>query len=169
MAVRHVRYRGGTGGGGSQVFSVSGQTKLYILARTLRQLGDRDLSNQLLRGMTWAVRPMKPAIKASALATLPNRGGLARTIASSRIITRRRTGRRTAGVSLVTSSRHEIRGMDHGRLRHPVFGDEEVWVTQNIPTGWWSTPVRENSPRVRQDLEHVMESIIRQLAYKLGK
>ena len=167
MAVQRARVRS-RAGGERAVFYVTGQQRLYILARTLRELGARDLSNELMRGLTRAVAPMRSAIRASALSTLPSRGGLAGRIARSRITTRRRTGGRTAGVSLVTSSEHSIRQMDRGILKHPVFGNKEVWVTQRVNSDWWSRPIRDHAAGAREEMDRVMEEIARDVAKRIG-
>ncbi len=32
----------------------------------------------------------------------------------------------------------DLRSLDRGRLRHPLFGNREHWYNESVPRGWWT-------------------------------
>jgi hypothetical protein len=142
---------------------LEGAEKLRAVARELKRIGDTDLRKALTKAIRDATKPTKAAIKASALANLPKRGGLAVLIANSRITNKIKTGARTAGVTITAVNAHEIKSMDRGILRHPVFGDRHVWKTQTIAPGWFSKPIEENGPEVQKQVGKAVDDIAHSL------
>lgn len=53
--------------------------------------------------------------------------------------------------------------LDDGRLRHPVFGNRRKWATQWAPAGWWTKTVREHEPRMRAEVERIVNDVQRLL------
>lgn len=118
---------------------IEGADALAKVARRLRDIGDRELKRELFRGINRAVKPLKDEAAKGALQTLPRRGGLAAKVAKVRVRVETRTGASTAGVQLRgTVAGMNLRAIDRGQLRHPVFGNREVWTVQSVPAGWWS-------------------------------
>lgn len=142
---------------------VTGATDLERLARRLKELGDNDLRKEMLRGIRNGTKPLIAAAKDSARDSLPREGGLNEVIARSKFGTRTRTSGRTPGVRVVGTSGHNIQAMDEGRLRHPVYGNRDVWVTQQITPGWFTKPMEDGADDVRRELVNVLDGIARRL------
>jgi hypothetical protein len=145
---------------------ITGANELGDLARDLKRAGDKELRRDLMRGIQRAGKPLKEAAQRAALTELPKAGGLNEFVASGKFSVRTRTAGRNPGVRLSgAKAGHDIRAIDLGRLRHPVFGGG-TWVSQSIKPGWWSdtlSDARVLTP-VRQELLQVFDDVARRLA-----
>lgn len=144
-------------------FSIRGAEDLAKAAAAIKATGNRTLKRELARAIREAAKPATLAIKASALAELPRRGGLGKKVAASRVSTRVRTSARSAGVRVQATNLHDIAAMNRGRLRHPVFGNRQVWVNQEIKAGWFSDPADATKPVAQQRVRAAMERVQNQL------
>lgn len=138
------------------------------LARVQRALKDAppDLRRELAKGIREGAEPLKKEALDNIEPTLPSRGGIGAAVrADTKIVTQRRGGASSPGLRLKAQSRRNVRRMDRGRLRHPLFGNRDWWYTQNIPEGWFTTPMMRGVPRLRKVLlEHmnkVADKIVR--------
>lgn len=156
-----------TTGGAVVSVEVTGANQLAALAKALRQAGDKELQRELFRGLNRAVKPVREVAKASALAVLPSRGGFAARVARGKFVTQRRSGARVAGIRVV--AKNTDRRVDQGRLRHPVFGNRGVWVTQQVTPGWWSRPTEALRPQVRDDLIKAMDDVAREISRRVAQ
>ncbi len=133
------------------------------LSKALKAAGgtadSKALRKELLKGIQRASRPLKEAAQSSARANLPQSGGLAETVGQAKFRTKTISGGKRVGVRVVATGKHNIRAMDRGRLRHPVFGNRAVWVEQSIKPGWFSDAIQDGAPRVRAEIVLVMESV----------
>lgn len=144
---------------------VEGADQLTKLAADLKAVGAKELRRDLLRGIQQATKELKDAAKKAALDNLPKRGGLNEFVASAKFATRVRTSGRSPGVSIVASkSGHDLAAMDRGRLRHPVYGNRRLWVTQTITPGWFTDAMRDAAQPVRAELLNVLDDIAGRLA-----
>lgn len=149
---------------------VTGADELESLGRQLKELGDKDLRRELFRGFSRATKPLKADVKRSALQSLPSGGGLNRWVADARLATRTRVSGKTVGVRIAGSRsnkqlrKSDLNAINRGRLRHPVFGNRKVWVTQEVKPGWFSEPLVAGADEVRRELVQVMDGIAERLA-----
>lgn len=141
---------------------IEGAERFQQLATALRKVGDRELKRELMAGLQRGTKSTRARIKASLGSTLPSRGGLADVMARSRISTRSRAGGRNPGVRIEAKAPHDLRGMDKGRLRHPVFGNKSAWKSQRIESGVFSDPIREDLPQIRDELYRAMVRVAEQ-------
>lgn len=129
---------------------VEGGAQLRELSIRLRAAGELELRKNMLRNIRAATTPAKGAVRQAELSQLPHGGGLNTWVASGRITTRIYLGVRTSGVVVRQTkpgkSNRNLRRMDRGTVRHPVFGDRQRWVEQQIPAGWWSDTLRRFEP-----------------------
>jgi hypothetical protein len=121
-------------------------------ARELRGFQDRKV---VLKALRVAVRKPFPAvrakIKARALATLPEGGGLNAWVAAIKItLGVKVTSARSAGVVVKggrnsTGARSDLRAIDRGRVRAPSWGrrGQGAWHTVLVEPGFFTTPVVE--------------------------
>lgn len=141
------------------VVGVVGWEDFIEFGRKLKKAGNGQLQREVNQGIVRAVRPLQAKVRASARETLPRRGGLAATISRSSM----RTQRRASGIRFTTTHRHDIRAMDRGRLRHPLFGNRERWYSQAVEPGWWSDPINASGQRVRAEIEVALINIRNQV------
>lgn len=121
--------------------------------------GGKQHRKLLLKGIREGVKPAIPDIQKSAIDLLPGGGvGYDQRVAGSKFAVRTRLSGKVASVKIVGASKSHIKDTnDRGRLRHPVFGQREVWVTQAVPTGWFDKPMEEQKPRINAALTDVMK------------
>lgn len=142
----------------------NGAESLAELGAKLKKLERGDLRRELLKSIRTAAKPLAEAARTSALGTLPKEGGLNERVASSKITSRTSLSTRSARVRLVSSmGRRRLRDIDRGRLRHPVFGNRDVWVTQQVTPGWWTKPMEDGAPAVRKAIVRTVDDIGRRL------
>ena len=136
---------------------ITGGDQLYVVAKRLRG-ADKVIRKELLQGIRDGAKPVTAAVKANALAVLPNRGGLAALVSKSSVRVQTNTSAGKAGVRIVAKNAKNIYGMDQGRLRHPVFGNRTAWVEQSVPPGWFTKPIEASAETFRG---HIIQAIDR--------
>lgn len=139
--------------------SVRGAEKLAILSRALREVGDKDLQRELYAGLNRAVKPLTAEVKLSTGRYLPARYAveLSRDL---KVRSRRRTGGRNPALYLLgTAKNRDIRSLNRGRLRHPLYGNRRRWYNQPITPGWWSRELAQGAPQVRDELEQTLNDL----------
>lgn len=128
--------------------------------RELRRFGDKDTRRKYYAGLNRATKPMRAAAKGNAQRRLPKRGGLNQHVAKTRLVTRSNR----SGVYVTSVGRGQGRLIDQGRVRHPVFGNREVWRTTDVPRGWFTTPMQAGKPAARKELVAVFNDLGRTIA-----
>jgi hypothetical protein len=144
-------------------FEVRGSRDLALLGRRLKDVGRGDLRRELLRGIRTAGREALPDVRQSAYRTLPRRGGLAERVGKQAYSVQTRLSLGNASVRLVGRGMKELRDIDSGRLRHPVWGDRSRWVQQEVTPGFWSKPLQRRRPKMQAQIEQVMYGIARKV------
>jgi hypothetical protein len=142
--------------------SVRGERQLTQLARRLREHGDKNLRSELYRAINRGTKPLKLAVRKSAVGRLPRRGGLNKRVASSKIVTKRRMTGRNAGVRIVGTSGYDIGSINRGRVRHLTWG-HLPWHDQAVKPGFWSEPLRAGAPAVRREIRVAMDGIAKKI------
>ncbi len=140
---------------------VRGNAEIAALGRAMQAAAATELRKELLAGIRTAARPMVDAVRQAARDELPKAGGLNERVASSPIAVRTRLTGTSAGVRIVNTAKVEQGrrggtvdfGTDTGRLRHPVFGHRDRWVTQPLSTsGWFSKTLDEKAPEAAPEV-----------------
>lgn len=148
---------------------VNGSAELAALAARLKVAGEVGIRREMVSGLRAAAKPLIPVARAAALARLPKRGGLAERVATTGMGTSVRTSARSARVQVfardVKSGAHDVRATNKGYVRHPVFGDRENWVKQDIPRakGWWDDAMRAASPAAEIEVQAILRDIGRRV------
>lgn len=143
--------------------AVRGAEQFAEISQRLKQVGGGELRKELNRGLRLATKPLKSAVVRSARDTLPRRGGLADKVAKSKITVKRRASSRDVSIRLIASNSHDIKSMDKGILRKPLYGNRKHWYYQPVPAGWWTRPLQEDSPAVREEIVKVLADIKRKI------
>ena len=138
----------------------NGADDFYKLSRALKAASRTDLRREVAKGMRDAAKPLIQKTRQAALRDLPQRGGLARSMATAKQVVQVRTGATTAGVQI--SMPKVQRGITTGQVRHPVFG-RKVYVTQRVNGDWWDDTLAEGAPIVVPEITAAMERVARKL------
>lgn len=142
--------------------------QLVAVARALREAKDKGLNKAMRQAVNAAVAPAQDAVRAGARSDLPSRGGLADRVASSKFRTQRQTGRNPGFTMIMRLPKKggavDLRAMNRGRIRHPVFGNRGTWVTQTVKAGWFEDALIPVKAKVAEDLVEAVRDMARQLA-----
>lgn len=131
-------------------FQIEGnpQEQLRRLARDLKYAGKRDLRRALYRNLNIAATPLLEDVKREAAATLPKSGGAADRVAGanykSRVLPGNNPGVRLTGAE-VGGAKVNLKKINAGVLRHPLFGDREHWYDTPVPEGFWDRPLKRGA------------------------
>jgi hypothetical protein len=162
---------------------VSGAANLHKVAAQIRAEGRKDLAREMSAALTKATEPVQRAIRASAGQTMPRSGGYNAAFDKSlRFRNSRRTGGSQASVNLATyadgaSERRDIKALEGGNLRHPVFGRSRPgarkgertanpWTVTSIRAGFWKRGTDGAMDEAQKQLETVIEGLASRLAGK---
>jgi hypothetical protein len=133
---------------------IQGADQLLKLSKALKAAGDKELQKELSKAISRATKPLKDELRQSAMDTLPKKGGLAREIAASKIVTRR--GQK--GVRIVGKNVYSLYHLDKGVIRHGK--GHKVQATR---PGWWTIPTELAAPHVRAEIVTAMDEITKQI------
>lgn len=148
------------------MYEIHGAEQLAALSRRLRAAGEKDLQRELSKAITASMKPLRTALPRSALAKLPRRGGLAKRVAGSKLRNTRRNTGRAVGLRLTATNADNIRRIDRGEVRHPVFG-HGPWQTQRVTPGWFTEPTQALAPQARAQVEAAMNEVTRKIEGRL--
>lgn len=140
-----------------------GGDQLVALAKRLKA-APKELRSGFTKAITKAVVPLKKAAKDAARDRLPQHGGLARRVAKTTLRHKRKATGAGAGIRIEanTNAVKDPLRLDRGRAKHPTYG-HKPWVFQDVRKGWFTDPMQEGAPVVRQELTTVMDDIARQI------
>lgn len=144
---------------------VSGANQLAELGKRFKEAGNGDLRKELLAGIRTSVKKMIPAVQQGARDHLPRSGGLADKLASQKFAAR--TSLASGKVSLTGSGMKSMSDIDAGKVRHPVFGDRNVWKQQAVTPGFFSHPIEIRLPQLRAEVDQVMSETAKKLEERL--
>lgn len=105
----------------------------------------REIVNEIRRDLRKPLPELRDAVRANALATLPNRNGLAKWVARAGFTVRVKDAGRSAGIRLKLSrkagdgDKADLDKLDrHGRVRHPLYGHRGHWYDQPVTPGFFT-------------------------------
>lgn len=152
---------------------VSGDRELAALGHRLRETADKGLMRELRKGLETGLKPLSSTIHDKSPGYVP--AGYEATFASALFFkTSVKTTGRQAAVEHITYAKgsrrpRQIKLIDKGGLRHPVFGRyrynrfgsrrQNPWVRQVIRAGFWSDQVADNRDNLRTEMRDVTRRI----------
>lgn len=164
---------------------ITGSAELRRLATSIRATGDKGLGREMSAGLRRASEPVKVSIRDSAEDTMPERGGYKAQLSRSlRFRTQLHAGVRTASFRLFTyadgtNERRDIRRLELGELRHPVFGRSRrirvgVRAGTAQPNPWTVTKItpgfhRRGTEKAADAAEREMATVLDEFAQRLAK
>jgi hypothetical protein len=162
-------------------FSIGGSAQLRQVAGAIKAAGDKGMGKEMSAGLRRAAKPLQAAILDSAAETLPQGGGYAAEFTRSmRFRTSVRAAARQAAFRLVTFSdgtkeRRDIRRLEAGQLRHPVFGRSRALRNrQRVPNPWAVTAIKpgffeRGTSKAAAAVETEMLAVLGELAARITK
>lgn len=150
-------------------FDVRGTEDLARLTRALRAAGEsgKGLRKELYASLNRETKQTREDMKASIPASLPSRGGLASLVyRKARLSTSTRGGGRNVGVRI---KGRRLAGLNAGRVRHPVFGRANSWVTQTkgIRAGFLDEAFERDKPQLQQAVVNAINAVGNQIDRKV--
>ena len=139
--------------------------KLRALSRRLKAQGEKGLTKELRSGISRAAKPLQADVRAGIPQYLPS--GYAPVLQGA---LRLRTSITQSGVRITAAGKgkrrpREVRRMDGGVLRHPVFGRyRDPWVNQAVRPGFFRAPIQAGAPQVRTQIKQVIDAVATKLA-----
>lgn len=144
---------------------VRASRELAFVAARLKAAGDGGVHREVRRGLRNGARPVADAAHAAALERLPHAGGLNEWVADGLYGVRTNLGGAHPSVRVVVSKKgHDLKAIDAGKLRHPVFGHRDRWMTQQIPPHILTDAMRDAAPEARAELARTLDEYVRRLA-----
>jgi hypothetical protein len=107
--------------------------------------------------------PLPEMVRDSALKILPRKGGLNRLVAD-RVVPNQR--RQTNSVLVFATGRQGLKGLrfiDRGKVRHPVHGNREKWVTQTVPKRFWTRPVGLREDEIKKAVKAALDALTKEI------
>lgn len=137
------------------------------LVRALRKHGDsKALRKDLYSGLNRVTKEIKGPMIEAIPAALPRRGGLAPEIQSTTTARASVRSGKWAGVSMrFRSKNHDIRTLVGKRLRHPVYGNRDRWVTQTagVDPSVFIGKFEEQKPEIQREIRRVLLDVARKV------
>lgn len=160
---------------------ITGTGQLIELSRRLKMAGGPRLKANLARRIRRAAEPLKSDMQQT-IRSLPirsegrksgRRGGasptsrpLRATIAQGVRISVRTGANPGARIWMDKAALPpDLRNMPwtmnsaNGRIRHPVFGNRKRWANQWTTPLWWDKTVQKHTPRMRAEVERVLNDV----------
>ncbi|WP_374457711.1 hypothetical protein [Nocardioides sp.] len=148
-------------------FEVRGADDVDALVRRIRTHADaKALRRELNAGLNRVTKGVREDMKASIGPSLPSRGGLAALVMARVSLTTQAASGRSAGVRIRARHRdYDLRRMNEGRLRHPVFGNRGAWVqqTEGVDPGFLDESFEKSKPEVARGIQRVLDDIARKV------
>lgn len=145
---------------------IEGTDRLQALAAELKA-ADKVLLAGMRMSLKAAAATAIPAIRESAIATLPSSGGrnevgaraLNERVARAPYRARTVLGAKSASVTIrgAQGNRH-LRDINNGQVRHPLFGNRDHWYTTPVKPGFFTTPLERMAPAIRTRMLAVMDA-----------
>lgn len=146
---------------------VRGSDEVDALVRRIRTHADaKAIRKDLNAGLNRVTKSVREDMKASIGPSLPSRGGLAALVMSKASLTTAAVAGRSAGVRIKARHRsYDLKRLNEGRLRHPVYGNRGAWVEQTagITPGFLDESFEKSKPELARGISRVIDEIARKV------
>lgn len=145
--------------------TVQGLDDLNKLAAAYKT-GDRKIRAAIGKGLRVSAAGLGPDVVTKGAADMPQRGGLAARIAASRAVPSVSLGSKypSVRIRIVGADGIKLRFVDGGRLRHPVYGNRHVWVSQEVPAKAFTEAFEAGAPEVRERVREAVQQALAEIA-----
>jgi len=146
---------------------VRGKEKLARVADVLTAHADgKALRNKMRRSIRGEASAITRDQKAALAAGLGHRGGLAaEATGESRLSVNTRLAGKSVGVTIVDSWKgHDMKGIDSGLIRHPLFGNRKHWFSTRVPRLMLTRPVLAHRRRIQRAIIVGLDELATEIA-----
>ena len=136
----------------------TGSVKVAQLHARLDRVGRRDLARKLRQELVKQSKPARRLVKRYQQEKLPS--GMDRSYAKvpSQLVSVNKSGVKL--LWKVVRGNSDLKALNRGRLRHPLFGNRKHWYEQSIPPGMWDDAIGKVAPTVIGDTADVLEAFV---------
>lgn len=141
-------------------------------ARALKEAGDKDLRKSVGKALREQAKPLGMRVIREGAQAMPRRGGFAAQVAQPRVGTRF-SGSKDPSVTLLLSdkSNHDLKSLDEGDLRHPVFArgggkKDWRWTSQRVPARKFTEAFEREAPTVANAAVKAVQEVLDEVARK---
>lgn len=146
---------------------LQGAEQVDALVRRIRVHADaKALRKELYQGLNRVTKGVRADMRASIGPSLPSRGGLAALMMAKASLTSTASQGKNAGVRIRARHKsYDLKRLNAGRLRHPVFGNRRVWVEQTagINPGFLDDSFEKQKPEIAREVQRVLDDIARKI------
>jgi hypothetical protein len=148
-------------------FEVRGVEDVDKLVRAIRTHADaKALRKELFSGLNRHTKELRGRMIQVIPAALPKRGGLAAEFQKGTTARTTAKSGKYAGVSVwFRNKNHDIRTLTGKRLRHPVYGNRNRWVTQTkgVDPAVFIGKFEQQKPEILRAILDVMNEVARKV------
>lgn len=163
--------------------TLSGQRQLRELAKRIQDQGDKGLGREMAAALRKVSKPVQASVEAEYETGLPKRGGYVNTFTKSiKWRTALRGGARSASFRLTifgdgAHEKRDIKALEAGRLRHPVFGRSRrikvgnrkgtiitnPWALTTVRGGYFERGTDSAADKVEAEMSKVLDEFTNRL------
>ena len=140
-------------------FEITGSQDLARAAKALKDAGDGELRKELARRVRDAAKSAIPDVRQAAREKLPRSGGLGERVADQAYAVRATYAAAGATVKITGRGMKGLQSIDEGHVRHPVFGNRDTWVQQEVEAGFFSETISGHAPTIRKGIENAVDDV----------
>lgn len=150
-------------------FVIEGANQFGALAKRLKDAGDKELKKELYSAISRAAKPVAADVKANVPNYMP-KGYQATLSGSLRISTTKRASARDPGITIRARAKGKsepryVGPLDNGELRHPVYGNRNVWRVTTVKPGFFTAEVQKHADNVRNEISTAMQLVAEKAAH----
>lgn len=128
--------------------------------------GDKALQKRVRTALQKAGESLARQVIEKGSERMPARGGLRSRIAAARGGVTASLSGRNVSVSIRARTRegYALRLIDRGQVRHPVFGNQSVWVSQPVPTHAFTDAFTEGKGDATRAVNQAVQDALHDIA-----
>ena len=136
-------------------------------ARMKAEALDAKRRSEIRKAITTATKPVRQKIRDAAMDRLPHKGGLNRWAAVLPTAISTFSANSSSVKIRQTKRGHDLKSLDEGTVRHPVYGDRKAWVEQSITPGYFTDTVEAEAPKIRDEVTGAISKYIETIGKEL--
>jgi len=132
--------------------------------RKLDRIADRRISPVIKKELRSTLKPVRVKVRQNMQAALPKRGGLSRRIRAMPTVSVHATGPKTAAKLKLQQRGHDIRGLNRGVARHPVYGNKKAWRNTYFQDkkGWFEKTLEKERDNMLREVARAVDKAVKQ-------
>lgn len=144
---------------------IQGERDLRRVAGTLREAGDKRLNRKVSAAIRLVARPIGIRVLREGAKEMPRRGGFAGVVEAGKVGIRAGFSGRNPSVSIqLRNEGADMKSLDAGILRHPVFGNKSAWTRQDVPEQAFTRAFEEESKPAQVAVAAAAKSTLNEIA-----